>query len=95
MPQEVTSTSPLPWPDDRGRSPIELVPGRPRYPSKCVRLRKGSFNWFCVSTLLDTGIVPMSEPETRLVLEAPGGPIDVTAHCMDGKAERIPVRNLP
>jgi proline racemase len=37
----------------------------------------------------------MSEPETRLVLEAPGGPIDVTAHCMDGKAERIPVRNLP
>jgi proline racemase len=53
-------------------------------------------NSICVSTvLLDTGIIPMSEPETRLVLEAPGGLIDVVAHCRNGKAERITVRNLP
>lgn len=53
-------------------------------------------NSMCVSTvLLDTGIIPMSEPETRLVLEAPGGLIDVVAHCRNGKAERITVRNVP
>lgn len=53
-------------------------------------------NSICVSTvLLDTGIVPMEEPVTRLVLEAPGGLVEVTAECRNGKAERISVRNLP
>ncbi len=51
-------------------------------------------NSICVATvLLDSGIVPMQEPETRMVLEAPGGLIEVTATCRDGKAERIKVRN--
>ncbi|MDF2997706.1 MAG: Proline racemase [Xanthobacteraceae bacterium] len=53
-------------------------------------------NSICVSTvLLDTGIVPMVEPETHMVLEAPGGLIEVTAYCKDGKAERIRVKNHP
>src|SRR5579871_6571319 len=53
-------------------------------------------NSICVSTvLLDTGILPMQEPETHLVLEAPGGLVEVTAQCRNGKAERITVRNLP
>jgi len=53
-------------------------------------------NSMCVSTvLLDTGILPMTEPITRLVLEAPGGLIEVTAECKDGKAERIHVTNHP
>lgn len=53
-------------------------------------------NAICVATvLLDTGIVPMSEPETRLVLEAPGGLVEVTAQCRAGKAERITLRNVP
>jgi hypothetical protein len=35
-------------------------------------------NCICVATvLLETGIVPMQEPETRLVLEAPGGIVEV------------------
>jgi proline racemase len=52
-------------------------------------------NSICVATvLLDTGILPMTEPQTRLVLEAPGGLIDVIADCRDGKAERITVRNV-
>ncbi|MBT8418525.1 MAG: proline racemase family protein, partial [Silicimonas sp.] len=45
--------------------------------------------------LLDSGIVPMEEPETHLTLEAPGGLVRVRALCRDGKAERIFVRNLP
>jgi proline racemase len=53
-------------------------------------------NSMCVATvLLDAGIVPMQEPETHLVLEAPGGLVQVRAACRGGKAERIFVQNLP
>lgn len=53
-------------------------------------------NSICVSTvLLETGLIEMREPETRFVLEAPGGLVEVTAACRDGKAESITVQNLP
>jgi len=53
-------------------------------------------NSICVATvLLDTGIVPMVEPETRMVLEAPGGLVEIVAQCRDGKAQSITVRNVP
>jgi len=53
-------------------------------------------NSICVSTvLLDSGIIPMQEPVTEMVLEAPGGLVRVRAECSNGKAERITVRNLP
>ena len=52
-------------------------------------------NSICISTvLLDTGIIPMQEPETHMVLEAPGGLIHVRAECDGGKARRIFVRNV-
>ena len=52
-------------------------------------------NSICVATvLLDSGILPMQEPQTRLTLEAPGGLIEVVADCRDGKAERIHVQNV-
>ena len=52
-------------------------------------------NSLCVATvLLETGILPMAEPETRLVLEAPGGLIEVTARCRDGRVEQVRVRNV-
>lgn len=53
-------------------------------------------NSICVATvLLETGIVAMEEPQTRLVLEAPGGVVEVTAQCRDGRVERVRVRNVP
>ncbi|MDF3863285.1 proline racemase family protein [Pseudomonas denitrificans (nom. rej.)] len=53
-------------------------------------------NSLCVSTvLLDSGILPMQEPQTRLTLEAPGGLIEAVADCKDGKVQRVEVRNLP
>jgi proline racemase len=45
--------------------------------------------------LLDSGILPMKEPVTEIVLEAPGGLVRVHAECRNGKAERIFVQNLP
>lgn len=52
-------------------------------------------NSICVSTvLLDSGILPMTEPETHLTLEAPGGLVRVRAECRNGKAERIYVQNV-
>ena len=53
-------------------------------------------NSICVATvLLDSGIIPMVEPVTEMVLEAPGGIIQVRAECRDGKAQSISVQNLP
>jgi len=53
-------------------------------------------NSICVATvLLETGIVPMREPETKLTLEAPGGLVQVVARCNQGKVESVTVRNLP
>ena len=53
-------------------------------------------NSICVSTvLLETGIIPMEEPETKMILEAPGGLVHVRASCSNGKVERIFVENVP
>ena len=53
-------------------------------------------NSICVATVvLETGILPMQEPETRLLMEAPGGLVRVRARCRDGKAERITITNVP
>ncbi|WP_028880033.1 trans-3-hydroxy-L-proline dehydratase [Terasakiella pusilla] len=53
-------------------------------------------NSICVSTvLLETGIIPMQEPVTHMTLEAPGGLVNVTADCKDGKVERVTVQNVP
>ena len=53
-------------------------------------------NSICVATVvLRAGILPMGEPETHLMLEAPGGVIAVTAECRNGKAERVSIQNAP
>jgi len=53
-------------------------------------------NSICVATvLLETGIIPMQEPETRLTLEPPGGVIEVVARCHAGKVELVTIRNVP
>ncbi len=52
-------------------------------------------NSICVATvLLETGILQMSEPETSLVLEPPGGLIEVNARCRGGKVTSVSVKNV-
>lgn len=48
-----------------------------------------------VTVLLETGILPMVEPETHLRLETPAGLVDVTASCEDGKCAAVRFRNVP
>jgi trans-L-3-hydroxyproline dehydratase len=53
-------------------------------------------NCICVSTVvLNTGIVPITEPVTKLTLEAPAGLIEVEAQCRNGKAQSITLTNVP
>jgi proline racemase len=53
-------------------------------------------NTICTTTaLLETGMLAMVEPVTRLTLEAPGGLVSVTAQCRDGKCESVTFANVP
>src|SRR5947209_8446836 len=53
-------------------------------------------NTICVATvLLETGILPMREPETTLRLEAPGGVVEARAWCAGGRCESVEVTNVP
>ena len=53
-------------------------------------------NTICVATvLLETGILPMVEPVTELVLEVPAGLIKVTARCKGGKVQSVSFQNVP
>jgi proline racemase len=53
-------------------------------------------NTICVATvLLETGMLPMTEPVTELTLESPAGLIRVTADCFDGKVLGVTFRNVP
>ncbi|HEU0195208.1 MAG TPA: proline racemase family protein [Gaiellales bacterium] len=52
-------------------------------------------NTICVATaLIETGMVPVSEPLTELVLETPAGLIEVAAGVRDGKCEHVTFRNV-
>ncbi len=47
-------------------------------------------NAMCVTAaLLETGMVAMTEPLTRLTLDTPAGLVGVAAACRDGRCERI------
>jgi proline racemase len=53
-------------------------------------------NTMCVATvLLETGIVPMATPVTRLQLEAPGGPVAIEAACDGGRVSNVTIENVP
>ena len=53
-------------------------------------------NTMCIATvLLETGMVPMEEPVTTLRLDMPGGVVEVTAQCRDGKCVSVEIANVP
>jgi len=53
-------------------------------------------NTICVATvLLETGILPMTEPVTHLTLESPAGLIHARCQCRDGKVTQVRFVNQP
>jgi proline racemase len=53
-------------------------------------------NAICVTTvLLETGLLPMHEPETVVRLETPAGLVTATAACRAGKCERVSLAMTP
>lgn len=53
-------------------------------------------NTISVATvLLETGMIPMREPITEFLLEAPAGLIGIKAECKDGKCTRVTFKNVP
>lgn len=57
-------------------------------PDRCHAM-SGS-NAICVATaLLETGMVPMSEPVTELVLDTAAGLVRARATCRDGRCEKV------
>jgi len=53
-------------------------------------------NTICtVTALLETGMLPMTEPVTEVALEAPAGLIHLRAECRDGKVTAVTFRNVP
>src|SRR3954447_17049939 len=47
------------------------------------------------TVLLETGMVAMDEPVTRLTLEAPAGLVAIEADCEGGRCRRITFENVP
>ena len=53
-------------------------------------------NTMCIATvLLETGMIPMVEPETRFRLDMPAGPVDIVAECHAGKCVSVTLKNVP
>tara|TARA_B100001123_G_scaffold449213_1_gene613589 strand:- start:3618 stop:4664 length:1047 start_codon:yes stop_codon:yes gene_type:complete len=53
-------------------------------------------NAMCVTTvLLETGILPMKEPVTKVVLDTPAGLVTATAECRNGKCKRVSLESVP
>ncbi len=53
-------------------------------------------NTMCVATvLLETGMIPMVEPQTRFRLDMPAGPVDIVAECRNGKCMSVTLKNVP
>jgi proline racemase len=53
-------------------------------------------NTICVTTvLLETGMLPVTEPITELVLESPAGLVPVRAEVANGKVTQVTFQNVP
>jgi trans-L-3-hydroxyproline dehydratase len=53
-------------------------------------------NLICaVTVLLETGIVPMTEPETVVTMDTPAGSVRAVATCREGRCQRVEFHNVP
>jgi proline racemase len=81
---------------------VVLPPTRPEADAGFVIMEQSEYppmsgsNIICVTTvLIETGMVPVSEPVTDLVLEAPAGLVPVHADVREGKVTKVTFDNVP
>jgi proline racemase len=81
---------------------VLLPPTRPEAVAGFVIMEQAEYppmsgtNTMCVVTvLLETGIVPATEPVTQLVLDTPAGLVGVRADVAEGRVTRVTFRNVP
>jgi proline racemase len=55
----------------------------------------GSNTISTATVILETGIVPMTEPITRLTLESPAGLIELVCRCRGGRVLQVKFTNVP
>ena len=55
----------------------------------------GSNAMSVVTVLLETGMLPMQEPTTRVALDTPAGLVVAAARCRDGRCERVALEFVP
>jgi proline racemase len=80
----------LPPTDESADAGVIIMEQSEYYPSM-----SGS-NVMCVVTvLLECGIVPMAEPQTRLTLDTPAGLVTVLADCDTGRVTGVTITNVP
>jgi proline racemase len=81
---------------------VILPPTRPEAGAGFVIMEQTEYppmsgsNTISVATvLIETGMVPVHEPVTELVLEAPAGLIPIRADVTNGKMRRVTFENVP
>jgi proline racemase len=92
--------------EPRGSAPLSadlvLAPTDPEADAGFIIMESSSYEGMSgtntlntAAVLLETGLVEMTEPVTRMTLEAPAGLVRVTADCADGRVERLEFENVP
>jgi proline racemase len=81
---------------------VILPPANPEADAGFVIMEQAEYppmsgsNTICVVTvLIETGMVKVEEPVTKLKLDTPAGLISVDADVRDGKVKRVTFRNVP
>jgi proline racemase len=81
---------------------VILPPAHPQADAGFIIMEQSEYppmsgtNTICVATtLLETGMLPMKEPVTEFVLEAPAGLVGIRAECKDGKVTQVTFKNVP
>ena len=80
----------LPSPDPRADVGVVVMEQAPYYPPM------SGGNLMCVVTvLLETGALPMREPETTLNVDTPAGLVGIRAVCQSGRVMSVTLVNVP
>ncbi len=80
----------LPSPDPRADIGVVILEQAPYYPPM-----SGGNMMAVVTVLLETGVFPMTEPQTSLVVDTPAGLVRTTATCRNGRVTSVAFANAP